>query len=81
MLPAKGRNVLVLVVVATALVMTPMILFGVYVGYYLGDVLGYPKSLLAIAFSTLGFVAGMSIIFRVIRAAVAKIERTTSRAS
>lgn len=68
---SKGRRALLIVVLATALVMTPLIIGGVLLGFYLGDAVGYSKSVLAIAFSTVGFVAGMAIIFRVIRAVVA----------
>jgi hypothetical protein len=71
MLTRKGRDALLKVVVVTALVLTPLILGGVYLGYYVGDALGYSKSLLAIAFSTAGFLAGMAVIFRVIRMVVA----------
>ena len=76
-MPAKGRNALIIVAVATALVMTPLILLGVYLGFYLGDILGYSKTILAIAFSTAGFVGGMLILFRVIKAAVARTEATS----
>ncbi|MDA4124429.1 MAG: hypothetical protein OK438_03145 [Thaumarchaeota archaeon] len=64
----NGKRVLWTVMVATALVLTPLVLFGIYVGYYVGDAVGYSKSVLAIAFSTAGFIAGMAILFRVIRA-------------
>ena len=74
----KGTRALLIVVLATALVMTPLILGGVLLGFYVGGSAGYPKSILAIAFSTVGFVAGMLIIFRVIRAVVAGTE-TPSR--
>ncbi len=60
-----------LVVFATALVMTPLVVGGVLLGFYVGDATGYSKSVLAIAFSTAGFVAGMAVIFRVIRMVVA----------
>jgi F0F1-type ATP synthase assembly protein I len=70
----KGTRALLIVVVATAVVMTPLILGGVLLGFYVGDSVGYPKSILAIAFSTLGFVAGMLIIFRVIKMVVAGSE-------
>ena len=63
----KGQRALAVVVVTTALVLTPLVLGGVYLGFYVGDAVGYSKSLLAILFSTVGFVAGMLVIFRVIR--------------
>jgi hypothetical protein len=70
-LTRKGRSALLTVVLVTALVLTPLILGGVYLGYYVGDVVGYSKSILAIAFSTAGFLIGMLVIFRVIRIVVA----------
>ena len=68
---ARGRRALLVVALATALVITPLLLLGVYLGYYVGDAAGYSKSVLAIAFSTAGFLAGMAILFRVIRLVVA----------
>ena len=62
----KGTRALLIVVVATALVLTPLVLGGVFLGFYIGDAIGYSKSILAIAFSTAGFIAGMAILFRVI---------------
>ena len=70
----KGQRTLLVVVLTTALVLTPLILGGVYLGYYVADYGGYSRSVFAIAFSTLGFVAGMFLIFRVIRAVVAGTE-------
>ena len=58
-------------VLVTALVITPLVLLGVYLGYYVGGEAGYSRSILAIAFSTAGFLAGVAILFRVIRWAVA----------
>ena len=67
----KGQKALAIVVLTTALVLTPLILGGVFLGFYIGGTIGYSKSLLAILFSTAGFVAGMMVIFRVIRLVVA----------
>ena len=64
----KGTKALVVVVLATAIVLMPLVLGGVYLGFYVGEAVGYSKSILAIAFSTAGFIAGMAILFRVIRA-------------
>lgn len=66
----KGRKALLVVVLATALVITPLVLLGIYAGYYIGDEVGYSKSILAIAFSTAGFLGGMAILLRVIRLVV-----------
>ncbi len=74
---SKGRRALLIVVLATALVMTPLILGGVFLGFYVGDEVGYSGSILAIAFSTVGFVIGMAVIFRVIKAVVAGTDRAT----
>lgn len=73
----KGQRTLAIVILTTALVLTPLILGGVYLGFYVGDAVGYPRSLLAILFSTLGFVAGMLVIFRVIRFVVAGTNETS----
>jgi F0F1-type ATP synthase assembly protein I len=74
----KGRRTLWVVMLATALVTTPLVLFGVYLGYYVGDAVGYSKSVLAIAFSTAGFIGGMAIVFRVIRVVVARVDEPKS---
>jgi hypothetical protein len=58
----------VIVVTVTALVLTPLILGGVYLGFYVGDQTGYSRNILGIAFSTGGFLLGMAIIWRVILA-------------
>lgn len=70
----KGRRALAIVVVATAFVMTPLVLGGALLGFYVGSQTNYSGSVLAIAFSTVGFVAGMGVIFRVIRAVVSRTE-------
>jgi len=70
----KGRRALLTIVVVTALVLTPLILGGALLGYYVGDAVGYSGSVLAIAFSTVGFVAGMFVIFLVIKAVVARTD-------
>lgn len=74
---ATGRKVLFTVVIATAFVMTPLILGGALLGLYVGSEVGYAGSVLAIAFSTVGFVVGMIIIFRVIKAVVAWASTST----
>jgi len=76
-LSRKGRRALLVVVLATALVMTPLVLGGVFLGFYLGGAVGYSPSVLAIAFSTVGFVAGMAIIFRIIKMVVARTDGPT----
>jgi hypothetical protein len=76
-LSKRGRRALLIVVVATALVMTPLVLGGVVLGFYVGGAVGYSQSVLAIAFSTVGFVAGMAIIFRVIKMVVARSDGPT----
>jgi hypothetical protein len=72
----RGSRALLTVVLVTALVLTPLILGGVYLGYYVGGEVGYSKSILAIAFSTLGFIVGMGVIFQVIRMVVGKPSAT-----
>jgi len=71
----RGRRALLAVVLATALVITPLVLLGILAGYYVGGAVGYSKSILAIAFSTAGFLAGMAILLRVIGFVVSWVER------
>lgn len=71
---AKGSRALFTVVLVTAFVMTPLILGGALLGFYVGGEVGYSGSVLAIAFSTAGFVGGMVVIFRVIKAVVGRAE-------
>ena len=71
-----GTRALLIVVVTTALVLTPLVLGGVFLGYYVGDQVGFSRSILAIAFSTAGFLAGMAIIWRVIRVVSARVGPT-----
>lgn len=59
-------NPVTLVLVITPLVIAPLLLFGVYFGYYLGGVLGYPKYLLAIVFSTAAFLVAIFIVGKII---------------
>ena len=73
----KGKRALLIVVVTTALVLTPLILGGALLGLYVGPQVGYSGSVLAIAFSTVGFVAGMVVIWRVIRAVAGGTGRPT----
>jgi NADH:ubiquinone oxidoreductase subunit K len=64
----KGTKAVVVVMLATAVVLIPLVLGGVFLGFYVGDAVGYSKSVMAIAFSTAGFIAGIAILFKVIRA-------------
>jgi hypothetical protein len=73
----KGQKALAVVVLVTAIVMTPLILGGALLGLYLGGSVGLSGSILAIVFSTIGFVAGMAIIFQVIKLVVARTEGAT----
>jgi len=74
---SRGRKALLIVVATTALVLTPLILGGALLGLYVGGQLGYSGSVLAIAFSTVGFVAGMVVIWRVIKEVVGRMNRPT----
>jgi len=74
---SRGRRALLIVVVITALVLTPLILGGAFLGFYVGSQVGYSGSILAIAFSTVGFVAGMVVIWRVIKAVVGRMNQPT----
>ena len=72
----KGSRALFTVVLVTAFVMTPLVLGGALLGFYTGGQVGYSGSVLAIAFSTVGFVIGMIVVFRVIKAVVARADPT-----
>ena len=60
------------VLVLTPLVIAPLVLLGVYLGFYLGGVLGFSKAIMAIALSTLGFLASMVILVRVVIVRIVK---------
>jgi len=77
----KGTRALLIVVVTTAVILTPMILGGVLLGFYVGAATGYSSSVMAIAFSTAGFVVGMFVIFRVINMVVASADEPRNRSS
>ena len=68
----KRRNPVLTVVVVTPLVIAPLVLLGVYLGFYVGDAVGYSRTILAIAFSTVGFLASIVILVKVIAALVAR---------
>ena len=74
---SKGKRALLIVVLTTALVLTPLILGGALLGFYVGPQVGYPGSILAIAFSTVGFVIGMVVIWSVIKAVAGATRRPT----
>ena len=74
---SKGKRALLIVVLTTALVLTPLILGGALLGFYVGPQVGYSGSILAIAFSTVGFVIGMVVIWSVIKAVAGGTQRPT----
>ena len=61
----------------TPLVVAPLVLLGVYLGLYAGESWGYSKPILAIAFSTLGFVASIFLLMKLIGALVARTKPRT----
>lgn len=67
-------------VLVAPLVIAPLVLLGVYLGFYVGEVWGYSKSILAIVFSTIGFLVSMLIVSKVIVVIVGR-SRTRSEAS
>ncbi len=68
----KRGNPVLSVILITPLVIAPLVLLGVYLGFYVGDAVGYSKTILAIAFSTIGFLASIVILVKVITALVAR---------
>ena len=65
------------VVVITPLVIIPFLLLGVYLGFYLGDIWDYSKTLLAVVFSAIGLIVSFTVIIRIIGRLVA-CERPTT---
>ena len=61
----KGNLVLV-VMALTAAVVTPLVLGGVYLGYYVGALIGFSGSIMAIALSTVGFLVATVILTKAI---------------
>lgn len=63
---------MLLILVVTPLVIAPLVIAGAYLGFYVGDSAGYSRSILAIAFSTAGFLVSIFILVRVIKWTVGK---------
>ena len=74
----RGQKAVLAVVLVTAAVMTPLVIVGILLGFYVGGQVGYSGSVLSIAFSTAGFIGGLAIVFRVIGAVVAWSYRASS---
>ena len=68
----KKGNLVLLVMALTAAVVTPLVLAGVYLGYYVGSVVGFSGSIMAIAFSTAGFLVAIAILTKTIAWLVAR---------
>ncbi len=73
----KRRNPLLFVIIVTPIVIAPLVLAGAYMGFYVGDEIGSSRTVLAIAFSTAGFLASIFILVRVIKWAVARDGKAT----
>lgn len=74
----SGTRALLVVVLATALVLTPLVLGGVFLGFYVGDETGYSRDIMAIAFSTAGFLVGMAVLWKVVAAVSRRVTPTKS---
>jgi len=68
----KSKNPVLLVVLVTPLIVAPLVLLGVYLGFYAGSVWGYSGAILAIVFSTIGFLVAIFILSRLIVGIVAR---------
>jgi hypothetical protein len=68
----KRRNPVITVIIVTPLVIAPLVLLGVYLGFYVGDAVGYSRTIMAIAFSTVGFLVSIFILVKVITSVVAR---------
>jgi F0F1-type ATP synthase assembly protein I len=71
----RGRRTVTLVLLITPAVIAPLVLAGVFLGYYLGDLWGYSRALLAIVFSTVGFLAAVLILREIIVELVTRAQR------
>ena len=58
--------------VITAAVVTPLVLAGVYLGYYVGGLVRISGSIMAIALSTAGFLLAIAIVIKAITWLVAR---------
>lgn len=77
---SKKGSIVLKVMALTAAVVTPLVLGGVYLGYYIGGQVGFSGSIMAIAFSTVGFLVAVVVLVKAIAWLVAR-ERPTSSAS
>ena len=68
----RKRDPILTVIAATPLVLAPLMLLGVYLGFYVGGLMGYSKTFLAIVFSLVGLLASMAILVRMITTTIAK---------
>ena len=68
----KKGNLVLLVMALTAAVVTPLVLAGVYLGYYVGSLVGFSGSIMAIGFSTAGFLVAVAILTKTIAWLVAR---------
>jgi len=68
----KKGNLVLAVMALTAIVVTPFVIFGVYLGYYVGDAVGYSRSIMAIVFSTAAFLVAVAILSKAIVKIVAR---------
>lgn len=75
---SSRRNLVLLVMALTAAIVTPLVLGGVYLGYYVGGAVGFSGSIMAIAFSTAGFLLAMAILVKTIPWLVAREEPRSS---
>ena len=74
------KSVVLMVMALTAALVAPLVLGGVYLGYYVGDLVGFSGSIMAIAFSTVGFLLAIAILVKAIAWLVAR-DQPRSRAS
>ena len=71
----KSSNLVLTVMVLTAVIVTPTVLLGVYLGYYVGAASGVSGSIMAIVFSTAGFLAAVAVLSKLIVRMVAREAR------
>ena len=69
---SKKGNLVLMVMVITAAIVTPLVLGGVYLGYYVGSQVGFSGAIMAIGISTAGFLVAIFVVIRAITWLVAR---------
>jgi F0F1-type ATP synthase assembly protein I len=69
---SRKSNLVLMVMVITAAIVAPLVLGGVYLGYYVGAQVGFSGPIMAIGLSTVGFLVAIFVVIRAITWLVAR---------